>query len=159
VRPLSCARLSIVNVLEYLCWKWKPYPRIVFRKSRLVWVFFAFRWQWSLLSYVPTVFQLRKDSWYSFLLGAEPTPDLYCLEGLGKSKKKFQWPHLEWNRDFRTYGIVPQRLESIQNGQLFIDIPRGLSCRKHVVLGIDDVCTWFHTTAYKSPYSNEQYYS
>jgi hypothetical protein len=35
VRPLSCARLSIGNVLEFLCWKWKPYPRVVFRKSRL----------------------------------------------------------------------------------------------------------------------------
>jgi hypothetical protein len=33
VRPLSCARLSIGNVLEFLCWKWKPYPRVVFRKS------------------------------------------------------------------------------------------------------------------------------
>jgi hypothetical protein len=40
VRPLSCARVSIGNVLELLCWKWKPYPRVVFRKSRLVWVLF-----------------------------------------------------------------------------------------------------------------------
>jgi hypothetical protein len=23
------------NVLEFLCWKLKPYPRVVFRKSRL----------------------------------------------------------------------------------------------------------------------------
>jgi hypothetical protein len=36
VRPLSCARLSIGNILEFLCWKWKLYPRVVFRKSRLV---------------------------------------------------------------------------------------------------------------------------
>jgi hypothetical protein len=26
VRPLSCARLSIGNVQEFLCWRWKPYP-------------------------------------------------------------------------------------------------------------------------------------
>jgi hypothetical protein len=31
VRPLSCARLSIGKVLEFLCWKWKPYPRVVLR--------------------------------------------------------------------------------------------------------------------------------
>jgi hypothetical protein len=36
VRPLSCARLSIGNVLGFLCWKWKPYPRVVFRESGLV---------------------------------------------------------------------------------------------------------------------------
>jgi hypothetical protein len=36
VRPLSCARLSIGNILGFLRWKWKPYPRAVFRKSRLV---------------------------------------------------------------------------------------------------------------------------
>jgi hypothetical protein len=36
VRPLSCARLSIGNVLEFLCWKLMPYPRVVFRKSTLV---------------------------------------------------------------------------------------------------------------------------
>jgi hypothetical protein len=36
MRPLSCARLSVGNVLEFLCWKWKPYPRVVFRKSILV---------------------------------------------------------------------------------------------------------------------------
>jgi hypothetical protein len=35
VRPLSSANLSIRNVLEFLCWKWKPYPRVVFGKSRL----------------------------------------------------------------------------------------------------------------------------
>jgi hypothetical protein len=35
VSPLSCARLSTGNVLEFLCWKWKPYPRVEFRKSRL----------------------------------------------------------------------------------------------------------------------------
>jgi hypothetical protein len=40
VRPLSCATLSIGNVLEFLCWKWKPYPKVVFRKSRLVSVMF-----------------------------------------------------------------------------------------------------------------------
>jgi hypothetical protein len=40
VRPLSCTRLSIGNVLEFVCWKWKPYPWVVFRKSRLVWVLF-----------------------------------------------------------------------------------------------------------------------
>jgi hypothetical protein len=34
------ARLSIGNVLEFLCWKWKPYPRVVFRKSRLVSILF-----------------------------------------------------------------------------------------------------------------------
>jgi hypothetical protein len=28
VSPLSCARLSIGNVLEFLCWKWKPYPEL-----------------------------------------------------------------------------------------------------------------------------------
>jgi hypothetical protein len=28
--------LSIGNVLEFLCWKWKPYPRVVFRESSLV---------------------------------------------------------------------------------------------------------------------------
>jgi hypothetical protein len=27
--------LSIGNVLKFLCWKWKPYPRVVFRKSDL----------------------------------------------------------------------------------------------------------------------------
>jgi hypothetical protein len=32
VRPLSCPRLSIGNIIEFLCWKWKPYPRVVFRK-------------------------------------------------------------------------------------------------------------------------------
>jgi hypothetical protein len=36
VRPLSCARLSVGNVLEFVCWKWKPYPRVVFLMSRLV---------------------------------------------------------------------------------------------------------------------------
>jgi hypothetical protein len=36
VCPLSCSRLWIGNVLEFLCWKWKPYPRVVFLKSRLV---------------------------------------------------------------------------------------------------------------------------
>jgi hypothetical protein len=35
VRPLSWARLSIENDLEFLCWKWKPYPRVVFCKSRM----------------------------------------------------------------------------------------------------------------------------
>jgi hypothetical protein len=28
MRPLSCARLSIGNVLEFLCWKWKPIPEL-----------------------------------------------------------------------------------------------------------------------------------
>jgi hypothetical protein len=36
VHPLSCARVSIGNILEFLCWKWKPYPRVVFSKSSLV---------------------------------------------------------------------------------------------------------------------------
>jgi hypothetical protein len=31
-RPLACAKLSIEIVLEFLCWKWKPYNRVVFRK-------------------------------------------------------------------------------------------------------------------------------
>jgi hypothetical protein len=25
MRPLSCAKLAIVSVLEFICWKWKPY--------------------------------------------------------------------------------------------------------------------------------------
>jgi hypothetical protein len=33
----------IGNVLEFLCWKWKPYPRLVFCKSRSVWVSFYTR--------------------------------------------------------------------------------------------------------------------
>jgi hypothetical protein len=45
-RPLSCARLSTGNVLEFICWKWKPYPRAVFRKSRLVSVlFYLYIWE------------------------------------------------------------------------------------------------------------------
>jgi hypothetical protein len=36
VRPLSFAKLSIGSVIGFLCWKWKPYPRVVFRKFRLV---------------------------------------------------------------------------------------------------------------------------
>jgi hypothetical protein len=36
IRHIPCARLSIGNVLELLCWKWKPYPRVVFRESTLV---------------------------------------------------------------------------------------------------------------------------
>jgi hypothetical protein len=35
-RPLPFAELSIGNNLEFLYWKWKPYPRVVFRKSSLV---------------------------------------------------------------------------------------------------------------------------
>jgi hypothetical protein len=35
MRPLSCARLSIGSVLEFLCWKWKPYPRVVFGKVQI----------------------------------------------------------------------------------------------------------------------------
>jgi hypothetical protein len=34
--PLSCSRLSIGNVQEFLCSKWEPYPRVVLRKSSLV---------------------------------------------------------------------------------------------------------------------------
>jgi hypothetical protein len=33
VCPLQCARLSIANVLEFICWKWKPYPKFSFRIS------------------------------------------------------------------------------------------------------------------------------
>jgi hypothetical protein len=33
-RPLSCAKLSIEDVLEFLCWKWKPYPGVVFRPGK-----------------------------------------------------------------------------------------------------------------------------
>jgi hypothetical protein len=40
VRSLPCARLSIGNVLEFLCWKWKPYLRVVFRKARLIFVLY-----------------------------------------------------------------------------------------------------------------------
>jgi hypothetical protein len=40
VRPLSWAKFSIGSGLECLCWKWNSYPRVVFRKSRLVWVLF-----------------------------------------------------------------------------------------------------------------------
>jgi hypothetical protein len=36
VHPLSCIKLSIRNVLGFLWRKWKPYPRAVFHKSRLV---------------------------------------------------------------------------------------------------------------------------
>jgi hypothetical protein len=36
VRPLSCARSSTGNVPEFLCWKWKPYSRVVFRECKLV---------------------------------------------------------------------------------------------------------------------------
>jgi hypothetical protein len=43
VRPLSCARLPTANALEFLCWKWKPYPTVVFRRSRLVWVLLYIR--------------------------------------------------------------------------------------------------------------------
>jgi hypothetical protein len=39
VRPLLCAMLSIGNILEFLCRKWKLYPRDVFYKSRLVYLF------------------------------------------------------------------------------------------------------------------------
>jgi hypothetical protein len=35
VRPLSCSKLSIENVLDFLCSKWKMYPRYVFRTSKL----------------------------------------------------------------------------------------------------------------------------
>jgi hypothetical protein len=39
VRPLSCARLSIGNVLEFLCLKWKPSNSEYCNKfRRLVWV-------------------------------------------------------------------------------------------------------------------------
>jgi hypothetical protein len=31
VCPLSCANLSIGNVLGFLYWKWKRYPRVVFQ--------------------------------------------------------------------------------------------------------------------------------
>jgi hypothetical protein len=31
VHPLSWANLSIGSVLGCLCWKWKPYPRVVFQ--------------------------------------------------------------------------------------------------------------------------------
>jgi hypothetical protein len=31
--------LRIRSILECLCLKWKPYPRVVFRKPRLVWAF------------------------------------------------------------------------------------------------------------------------
>jgi hypothetical protein len=31
MQPLSCARLSVRNVLGFLCWKWKPYPRVLLR--------------------------------------------------------------------------------------------------------------------------------
>jgi hypothetical protein len=33
-RPLSCSKLSIGNLLLY--WKWKPYPRVVFRMSGFI---------------------------------------------------------------------------------------------------------------------------
>jgi hypothetical protein len=36
VRPLSFSKLSIGSVLEFLCWKWKPYLTVIFRKYRLV---------------------------------------------------------------------------------------------------------------------------
>jgi hypothetical protein len=61
--PRCAARLSIGRVLGFLCWKWKPCPRVVFRKSRLVWVlfyiyekffacsefWFASKWGWFLV--------------------------------------------------------------------------------------------------------------
>jgi hypothetical protein len=31
VCSLSCTKLSIGIILEFLCYKWKPYPRVVFR--------------------------------------------------------------------------------------------------------------------------------
>jgi hypothetical protein len=62
------------NVLEFLCWKWKQYPRVVFRKSRLVWVWF-YIWgvcclwksfdlrpsnQYSLVRVIPSCFHFAK---------------------------------------------------------------------------------------------------
>jgi hypothetical protein len=35
-----CTKLSVGGALEWLCRKWKAYPRVVFCKSRLVWVLF-----------------------------------------------------------------------------------------------------------------------
>jgi hypothetical protein len=46
------------NVLEFLCLKWNPYSRVVFRTSRLIWVLFYIRevcCLWRVLTFVRVI--------------------------------------------------------------------------------------------------------
>jgi hypothetical protein len=65
VRPLSCAKLSIASVLDFLCWKWKPYPRVVFPKSRLVWVL-LYIWELCCLWRVLICVQVANTFWWGW---------------------------------------------------------------------------------------------
>jgi hypothetical protein len=67
MRLPSCSKLSIGNVLEYLCWKWKPYPRVVFHESRLVWVLFYVR-QVCCLWRVLTCVRVTNTFWWRWFL-------------------------------------------------------------------------------------------
>jgi hypothetical protein len=84
VRLLSCARLSIGNVLEFLFWKWKPYPRVVFCKSRLVWVLLYIwevcylllklrvTWSFSLIHCKVMLWHAQNPNWPAFIRPFSP---------------------------------------------------------------------------------------
>jgi hypothetical protein len=63
MRPLSWAKLSIRSVLGFLCWKWKPYPRVAFCKSSLLYI-----WEGCCLWRVLTCIQVSSTFCWGWFL-------------------------------------------------------------------------------------------
>jgi hypothetical protein len=126
VRPLSSARLSIGNVLGCLCWMWKPYLRVVFRKSRLVWVLF-YIWEVCCLSTVLTCFRITNTFWWGWLSLGNVTA----------------WPPVV---QFQV-GVMPL-LHSLPNIPVFRLSPSILRCTSYSTECID----WFISTNKQIPW-------
>jgi hypothetical protein len=58
----SHCREILKSYIEFLCLKWKPYPRIIFHRSGLVWVLLCI-WEFSCLWRVLTLIQAASTFW------------------------------------------------------------------------------------------------
>jgi hypothetical protein len=105
----SCTKLYIGSFLAFLCLKWKPYPTVIFHRSRTIWVLICigeFSCLWSILTSVQAASAFLWASlpvacvlWMYVCVPCRVQPEL-----LGISLLRKVYVVYDWQSDFSSFG-------------------------------------------------------